>query len=172
MFFKMQKCQNFSRIEIVNGHNVFFENLKSLHKLNWKSQNWQFFCLKKFGAWVKKKPEKSFFAQIICHCGIQAKPLIFGHIKAQSYAKNVWIHTVHPCGRKWEASMHHQLPFMRHSLLHNRCQQICNSKSCHKHDFSSIFFAICSVNMVFLTWLMDKNNKLMILGGIHLYTIA
>ena len=34
MFFKMQKCQNFSRIEIVNGHNVFFENLKSLHKLN------------------------------------------------------------------------------------------------------------------------------------------
>ena len=34
MFFKMQKCQNFSRIEIVNGHNVFSENLKSLHKLN------------------------------------------------------------------------------------------------------------------------------------------
>ena len=88
----------------------------------------------------QKNLKKSFFAQIICHCGFQAKSLILGHIKAQSYAKITWFHSVHPCERKLEASMHPQLPFIRYSHLHNRCQQICNSKSSHKHDFSSTFW--------------------------------
>ena len=45
-----------------------------------------------------------------------------------------------PCECKLEASMHPQLSFIRDSHLHNMCQQICNSKSSHKHDFSSTFW--------------------------------